>query len=232
MVKKIKFRHHHRVILSAAGIVAVISVFSVAMTLFVVPLLSHNEAFTDFVYQLGPLGPFAYVVIQAIQSLIPVWSGQPFEVFGGALYGWWAMPLIWIGSLIAYAIAFLAVRHLGRPIVKRLVGEQTLEQFSFLLNARSGLPFFICTLIPFFPDDLVCFGGGLTKFSLWKYLAIVALGRPLAIAVNTALGIGIDNSNITLIAVIIAICAVAIFLLHTNRALIMRKLRQLAGGES
>lgn len=212
-------------ILPAVSFVAVLSVISVLMTIFLVPVLSNNDQFTDFIYSLGPLGPLAFVVIEFIQSLIPVWSGQPFEVFGGAMYGWWAVPLIWIGSILAYGVAFLVVRHVGRPLVKKIVGEKTLEQFDFLLNTRSGLPLFVCNLIPFFPDDLVCFGGGLSKLTFWRYMLIVALSRPLMIVVNTAIGIGLDNQNIVLLGSIVAIGGLIVFLISNKRNQIMGKLR-------
>jgi len=217
----------------AAAIIAVtaISGLSLFITFAIVPILANNEYLLQWITDLGPLGPIAYIVIETIQSLIPIWSGQPFEVLGGAVFGWWAILYTTISSIIAHAIAFLAVRRLGRPFVSKLVGEKNLEQFDFILKSHNGFPLFICSLVPFFPDDVVVYGSGLTKFTFRRYMIIVIFSVPLAATINTAIGVGIGTANLILVGAIAGTTLLLTFLFYAKREKIFGLLRKISKTE-
>ena len=225
-----KQRRHRRTVFSAILAVIAVSGLSLILTFVTVPILVNDPAFTEFIRNLGPFGPIVYVILEAFQSLIPIWSGQPFEVLGGALFGWWAVLLTWASSLLACAIAFKIVRKLGRPFVEKVVGKRALNEFNFLFEAHNSLPFFICSMIPFFPDDIITYGGGLTKFKMRKYLTIVAISYPLTAFLNTAIGVGIEGGDLILLLSVVGITLFIAFLFYTYKDAVLAFLRRISRG--
>jgi uncharacterized membrane protein YdjX (TVP38/TMEM64 family) len=119
------------------------------------------------------------LVIEAL-ALIHAVVWFPAEILNavaGLLYGFWLGLLIihvgWMASgLLAYAIG----RHLGRPGVKRIAGEERLKRIEDLIE-RGGWPALIAArAIPIVPFSLFSFIAGAARVPLWRYFWTTAVG--------------------------------------------------------
>lgn len=75
---------------------------------------------------LGPWGAVIFLVIQILQVVIAFIPGEPVELAAGLLYGTWGGLLICLtGILLGSSMIFAVVRRFGRPLVQRLVDEES-----------------------------------------------------------------------------------------------------------
>jgi len=90
------------------------------------------------------------------------------EFFFGTLYSL-------IGSAIGAVIAFMIARFLGREWILIKFGK---KGFFLEKYGENNLAFviFIMRLFPFFQFDIVSYGAGLTKISLWKFTLATLIG--------------------------------------------------------
>ena len=87
-------------------------------------------------------------------------------------------------------IVFLAARALGRNAVQRFLDKGVMEKYLPIIEEKQDMFLFLTMLFPFFPDDALCMLAGLTKISLGRFVAIMALARPWGLIVAALLGSG------------------------------------------
>ena len=64
---------------------------------------------------------------------------------------------------------------------------------------------FLIFLLPFLPDDLLCFAAGLTKIKIRKLILVSIIGRLPTFIMISFIGAGMAKGNITLILIILFI---------------------------
>lgn len=92
-----------------------------------------------------------------------------------------------VGSLLAFALA----RFCGQRVVIFLVGQAHFEQYSRFWTGKRGLSLLILFLLPFFPDDILCFLAGLSSLPLRVFLLFLLIGRLPTIFLTTLIGAGV-----------------------------------------
>lgn len=110
---------------------------------------------------------FSQVVILPIPGLITTGAGA--LLFGpvrGAIYSYVGIIL---GSIVAYLIGCV----LGQPVVKWLIGEANLDRCLSLVKGKRKFIIFTMFLIPFFPDDMLCFALGVSGVNFGLFLTVV-----------------------------------------------------------
>ena len=147
---------------------------------------------------LGPYGPIGIIAGQIAQVLIapipPVTA-----IASGLLYGPFKGAIIsLIGASIGSFIAIYLSNRFGRPLVEKFVSEQKMEKFDEFIHKSGYMPFIILFVLPGFPDDVLCFIGGLTNLD-WKTMAFIAsIGRLPGILMLTTTGYSIGQANLAL----------------------------------
>ncbi len=150
---------------------------------------SDQEQIRAWIEGLGVWGPLVIVLLTIIQALIAPIPGQAIQIVSGYLYGPWLGTLyavigITIGSFITFSLA----RRFGRPLVVRLLGQQSMARLDDLVR-RGGAPFFfLIWLLPFAPDDLACIAAGLTPMPTGQFLVLMIVGRLPGILVSIMIG--------------------------------------------
>ncbi len=150
---------------------------------------SDQEQIGAWIEGLGVWGPLVIVLLTIIQALIAPIPGQAIQIVSGYLYGPWLGTLyavigITIGSFITFSLA----RRFGRPLVIRLLGQQSMARLDDLVR-RGGAPFFfLIWLLPFAPDDLACIAAGLTPMPTGQFLALMIVGRLPGLLVSIMIG--------------------------------------------
>lgn len=151
--------------------------------------LSNPEQVRAWVEGLGAWGPLAILLLEMIQALLAPIPGQAIEAVSGYLYGPWLGTLYpLIGIAIGSFITFSLARRFGRPLVVRLIGQQSMSRLDDLVR-RGGAPFFfLIWLLPFAPDDLACVAAGLTPMRTRQFMVLMIVGRLPGIFVSVWVG--------------------------------------------
>jgi uncharacterized membrane protein YdjX (TVP38/TMEM64 family) len=151
--------------------------------------LANQEQVRGWVEGLGAWGPLAIVLLEMIQALLAPIPGQAIEAVSGYLYGPWlgtVYPMI--GMAIGSFITFSLARRFGRPLVIRLIGQQSMARLDDL-ERRGGAPFFfLIWLLPFAPDDLACVAAGLTPMPTRQFMLLMLIGRLPGVFVSVWVG--------------------------------------------
>lgn len=153
------------------------------------------ESFQEYIASAGVWMDALFIALQYLQVVIlPIPSFVTLAA-GTALFGpvrcfLYSYASIVLGSLTAFFIG----RLLGYKAVAWLVGKDTLDTW---LKKVKGKDYVILTamfVLPFFPDDLLCFVAGLSTITAKYFTFMILFCRALAIA-TTCFSIGFIPFN-------------------------------------
>lgn len=152
-------------------------------------IFETQDTFAAFILGLGWVSIPVFIIVQAIQVIIPILPAAIGCSVGVIVYGpVWGFVFNYIGICLGSVIAFLLARTYGLPLVRRLVAKKQFEKYAKLLDCGKAFNriFTIAIFAPVAPDDLLCYLAGLTPMSLKKFTLIILLGKPLAIFLYSA----------------------------------------------
>jgi len=136
-----------------------------------------------------------FVILQILQVLIAPIPGQIAGILGGYLFGfWYGLSLTMLGVAIGSFIALGVGRIFGNQLVRVFVSQKVLSRFDYLVEEGGLLNFFMIFLLPFLPDDAVCFVGGLTRLNIWKLLLVCILGRLPGVVTYSFIGVTVETN--------------------------------------
>lgn len=158
-----------------------------AAVFFILSYLAGNfhsfESFKVYIQGFGLLAPLVLCLLQLFQVIFPVLPGFLGCAVGAVLFGsltgfWISYTGICAGSLLAFLIA----RRFGARAVWRLIGEVNYERYLDWTKRRCFFWIFSAAiLLPFAPDDILCFLAGLTPMPLRRFVLLVLLAKPWCI---------------------------------------------------
>ena len=156
-------------------------------------IFTDQQKMSDFLNACGIWGPLMFVVIQAVQVVIPILPGAVGCVYGVIFWG----PVIgfilnYTGICIGSVCAFLIARRFGRQFVMDMTGGKFFAKYSkYLLKENQFEKLFaLLIFLPVAPDDFLCYLAGISSMSVKKFTAIILLGKPAAIFLYS---IGLDK---------------------------------------
>ncbi|MBR5391136.1 MAG: TVP38/TMEM64 family protein [Clostridia bacterium] len=145
-------------------------------------LLRDAARLQAFIGGKGVWAPLIFILMQIMQILMAFVPGGILLTAGVVCFGpWLGLLYNFAGTLLGSAINFAIAKRWGRPLVHRLVSEQTrLNYFKWLEenHTRFTWLFAAAILLPFFPDDALCLIAGLTEMSWKRFLLILLLKLP------------------------------------------------------
>jgi uncharacterized membrane protein YdjX (TVP38/TMEM64 family) len=155
-------------------------------------VFSSRDSVRSFVRQFDPYGPIAFFVLQLTAVIFAPIPGNVVALAGGALFGLWTGFLLSTGALIlGSSIAFGLARFYGRPLVERIVSKRIIDRYLDQVAERHFALLFGAFLLPFLPDDALCFVSGLSNLRYRVFLAMVVIGRPPGMFVANLVGAGL-----------------------------------------
>ena len=147
-------------------------------------LLTNPELLQLYLKRLGWIAPFAFILIQIIQVVIPVIPGGVSSAIGIIFFG----PMLgfvynYIGLLIGSYIVFKLVKIYGKSFILKVADEKTFDKYIGWLDKGKKFEIFftVAILLPGMPDDLLCMIAGLTSMSMKKYMLINILCKPVGL---------------------------------------------------
>ncbi|MBS3965690.1 MAG: TVP38/TMEM64 family protein [Truepera sp.] len=134
------------------------------------------ETLSSQLQQAGAWAPILYISFFLLAALVPAIPTPLISALGGSLLGFvpamlYGMVGLGLGALLALNLS----RRLGRPVVIRIFGSKTWEDWEMLLGVRSpllwGAIFFTIN------TDLVVMAAGLSGLALWKLWLTAFIAR-------------------------------------------------------
>lgn len=132
----------------------------------------------------GIMAPVVFVIIQAVQVVIPILPGSIGCVFGVVFFGAVKGFIYnYVGICIGSIWAFLIARACGRDFVKRMTGNKFYDKYSHFLIKENRFEklFALLIFLPVAPDDFLCYLAGVSEISVKKFVSIILLGKPGAL---------------------------------------------------
>ncbi len=140
------------------------------------------EWLIQLVEDIGPIGLFFAMIVQAIISPIPSefllgLGGAAFTDKYGVILGI-TLAVIFgaLGSMVGAILCFFIAKKGGRPLVVRFVDEQTLQFADGWFKQNGFWTVLIGRLIPFIPFDAVSYGAGLAEIRFRDFYIASAIG--------------------------------------------------------
>lgn len=152
--------------------------------------LGNWQTAVSYLKRFGTLGPAVLFIIILAQVFIAFIPGHAFVVASGYIYGAQVTILVVATSaILGSETAFWLARKYGRPLIYRLASPTTIERWDKLAGNRGGLFYFFSLVLPFVPNDLMCYVAGLGRVSGRQFLAANVAGRMLATTAVTLVGV-------------------------------------------
>ena len=139
-----------------------------------------------FIKNFGNFAIAAFIVVQAIQPIVPFLPGGFATIVGLLMFG--NIPGVlysYIGLVIGEVGLFLLVRRFGSRFARLVLSEKNFEKFETTLQDHTQdikKLLIVCFIFPFLPDDLTCLVAGMTDLSFREYLKIVLIFKIWSVA--------------------------------------------------
>jgi Uncharacterized conserved protein len=177
----VKRRINYLDMLAMLGVIATASLFLYGLK---TGLFVSSEALQSFLGRFGIFADVIFILIQALQVVVPIIPGALGCLAGVIIFGAVKGFIYnYIGICLGSFLAFLLSRRYGMALVEKISKPGLLQKYgSWLHSDRFDTWFAIAIFLPVAPDDFLCYLAGLTKISVRKFFAIILAGKPLAIA--------------------------------------------------
>ena len=164
------------------------------------PLLASLQWFSDLdavttsIKGYGFWGPAILSSLFILQTFLAFIPGQALMVASGYVYGFTNGILItWASLVIGGQMAFWLARRYGRPFAEQWISASVLDRWD-KITAGQGILFYTVTLVlPFFPNDAMCYVAGLGNMSFRRFLVANILGRGIASFLTVLVGAFADQ---------------------------------------
>lgn len=157
-------------------------------------LFRDQEQLSVWLQRWGRWAPLVTITLHVLQVLTAPIPGTAIDAVNGLLFGPWLGTLYSMtGLMIGSTLAMGLTRRFGRPMMERFVDPSSIERIDRLVDRRGSLVIFLIFLIPFLPDDAVCFLAGLTPIPLLELVLLALAGRTPGVFVANLLGSHADT---------------------------------------
>ena len=180
-----KIVNYTTLILSIIGVIITIY-FSIAG--YRMGLFTDEKKLKAFLDSLGKGAPWVFILIQIIQTVIPIIPGALTCPAGALVFGnGFGFILNFIGIMIGSVIDFFLARKYGRGLVRALVRKKTYAKSIGYLDKNDTFKkvFTFGMFFPVSPADFLCMLAGLSNMSFKDFFIILSLGKPITLFIYT-----------------------------------------------
>jgi uncharacterized membrane protein YdjX (TVP38/TMEM64 family) len=142
------------------------------------------ESLQKYIGQYGVFGPVFLTSFQALQVVIPILPSFLGCAAGSVMFGpFLGFVCNYIGISGGSIIAFFLARKYGMPLLQEMFPQDKYKKWSaWASESKSYTAFlFLAMLLPFFPDDFLCYLTGVTKMTARRFAWIICIGKPWCI---------------------------------------------------
>ena len=163
-------------------IVISITVFSIIFIIYSIKLGIFNDKniMINYIRNLGLIAPIIFILLQITQVLIPIIPGSISSIVGVLVFG----PIQgfiynYIGLIIGSIISYYLSKRYGINLIRKIFKESTINKY--LNKDKFTKLFLIAIILPYFPDNLLCYIAGIGNIKFKTFIIIILLGRPIAL---------------------------------------------------
>ncbi len=143
-----------------------------------VSLFVCKQKMIGFLDSLGAWRTPGFIALQATQVIIAPIPGEITGILGGYLYGSVnGTFLSTVGLTIGSYVAFLLARVFGKPLAEKIVPQNIMKRFDYLLQSKGLFLVFLLFFVPGVPKDYFCYIFGLSSISTLEYMVLSTMGR-------------------------------------------------------
>ena len=145
---------------------------------------SSVEALQAWMDSYGIWAPIVFILLQAVQVIIPIIPGGVTLLGGVILFGpWWGFVYNYSGIISGSFAVFAISRSYGKPLMYRLFKPESIEKYENWTSnhGRFAKRFAFAIFIPGAPDGLICYLAGTTEMTWKVYTLIILLAKPASI---------------------------------------------------
>lgn len=149
----------------------------------------NQEAVVASIQRAGIWGPILFFILFILQVFLAFIPGQALMVACAYLYGFWGGFLFsWLSLVVGGEAAYLLARRYGRPFADKWVSPGILTRWNKIAKGQ-GITFYAIALVmPFVPNDAMCYVAGLGRISHRRFSIANLLGRGMACAITSWIG--------------------------------------------
>ncbi len=145
-------------------------------------VVNSSENLQAYLQKAGVWMPIFYVLLQYLQVVLLPIPSLVSTVAGVALFGaFWASVYSVLGILLGSLTAFFIGRKLGNRAVGWMIGEDALHKWQRKFKKKDNVVLTLAFILPFFPDDVLCFFAGLSSMTITYFLTVVFSARIIGI---------------------------------------------------
>ena len=151
---------------------------------------SSVEALQEWMNSYGIWAPVIFMILQAVQVIIPIIPGGVTLLGGVILFGpWWGFVYNYVGIVLGSLAVFAISRVYGKPLMYKLFKPESIEKYERWTSDRGRFAklFTIAIFLPGAPDGLICYLAGTTTMTWTVYSLIILLAKPASIALYSVL---------------------------------------------
>lgn len=144
--------------------------------------INSVDALREYIGNAGSMAAFIYVLFCFLQVILLPVPGSIAVGVGVAMFGPLKCALFsLIGILLGSIAAFAIGRWIGYKAVCWIVGKESIDKWLKKLKGRDYLILSLMFLLPLFPDDVLCFVGGLSSMTWGFFIVMITVTRVISI---------------------------------------------------
>lgn len=146
-------------------------------------IVESSESLSKYLEETGIWMPILYIILQYLQVVILPIPSVVSTLAGVALFGAFKTVIYsLVGIILGSFTAFFIGRKLGYRAVVWIVGRDKLSLWRKKLKGKDNFFLTVMFLLPFFPDDILCFIAGLASMSFKYFAGVIAISRILIVS--------------------------------------------------
>ena len=191
-------------------ICALVLAVSTYLIVIMMRFIKNPDAFRDWVSDKGVWGVLVFVLMVAIQVMVAVIPGGPFQVAAGYAYGnFWGTIFCMLGCTIGSMAVFFAVRKYGEKVILLFFKKEQLDKLKIVIDAKKAkIILAVIFILPGTPKDFLTYYAGITNIKPLTWALICSFGRLPAIILSAYMGNFMQNAKYKMALIVLAIILV------------------------
>lgn len=171
-----------------------LSILGIVLTVVFFVWAFKHRLFTDaaalerYMNGIGPFAPIIFILIQIVQTVIPIIPGALTCPAGAMIFGHLnGFIYNYIGIMIGSIMNFFLARRYGKPLVQAVTSKRAYEKYMGSLERGNSFEkvFTFGMFFPVSPADLLCMMAGISNMEFKRFLLILSIGKPITLLLYT-----------------------------------------------
>lgn len=182
-----------RKMIATAGVIIFIALMILLTVLVGRPLLKYlddPQKFRDFVDSKGLVARLVFVAVVALQVVVAIIPGEPFEIAAGYAFGHIEGTLLVVaGILVGSTAVYFFSKKVGSVLIESFFPPEKIDGLKFLKNTEKVKSImFLLFFIPGTPKDLLTYFAPFTKLRFGEFMLLAGLARLPSVITSTVSG--------------------------------------------